>query len=206
MALTMTQAFAKKVKVACVGNSITYGAFIDNREKYHYPAQLQGYLGEEYEVRNFGLNGATLLLQGDYPYMKSPQYQQSLDVLPDIVIIKLGTNDSKPYNWKEQEHFKKDLKTLIESFRALPAKPEIWLCLPVPAYGHAWSINDSIIYNGVIPYIKEVAHEENITLVDLNTPMQGKRQYFPDTIHPNEEGQKEIAQIVFDAVFAKRKK
>ena len=72
MALTMTQAFAKKVKVACVGNSITYGAFIDNREKYHYPAQLQGYLGEDFEVRNFGLNGATLLQKGDYPYMWEP--------------------------------------------------------------------------------------------------------------------------------------
>ncbi|MBQ2341699.1 MAG: hypothetical protein II385_03520, partial [Bacteroidaceae bacterium] len=131
MALTMTQAFAKKVKVACVGNSITYGAFIDNREKYHYPAQLQGYLGEEYEVRNFGLNGATLLLQGDYPYMKSPQYQQSLDFQPDIVIIKLGTNDTKPWNWEHKADFRKDYKTLIDSYRALSSKPRIILLTPL---------------------------------------------------------------------------
>ena len=124
----------------------------------------------------------------------------------ESVILYEGDNVVLAYNWKEQEHFKKDLKTLIESFRALPAKPEIWLCLPVPAYGHAWSINDSIIYNGVIPYIKEVAREENIPLVYLNTPMQGKRQYFPDTIHPNEEGQKLLAQLIFDAVFTKKKK
>ncbi len=140
------------------------------------------------------------------PYMNEQAYRDALAFNPQIVTIKLGTNDSKPYNWKEQEHFKKDLKTLIESFRALPAKPQIWLCLPVPAYGHAWSINDSVIYNGVIPYIKEVAQEENLPLIDLNTPMQGRRQYFPDTIHPNEEGQQLLAELIFQEVFAKKKK
>ena len=52
-----------------------------------------------------------------------------------------------------------------------------------------------------LPFIKEVAQEENLPLIDLNTPMQGKRQYFPDTIHPNEEGQQIIADIVFENVF-----
>jgi len=160
-------------------------------------------LGEKYDVRNFGVSGTTTMMGTDMPYMNEQAYKDALEFNPQIVTIKLGTNDSKPYNWKEQEHFKKDLKTLIESFRALPSKPKIWLCLPVPAYGHAWSINDSIIYNGVIPYIKEVAQEENLSLIDLNTPFQGKKQYFPDTIHPNEEGEKMIAEIIFEKVFKK---
>ena len=158
------------------------------------------------DVRNFGVSGTTTMTGTDMPYVNEQAYKDALEFNPQIVTIKLGTNDSKPYNWKENEHFKKDLKTLIESFRELPSKPKIWLCLPVPAYGHAWSINDSVIYNGVIPYIREVAQEENLPLIDLNTPFQGKRQYFPDTIHPNEEGERMIAEIIFDNVFAKKKK
>ena len=201
--LTLVACKSEPIRVACVGDSITYGHGIKDRENDTYPGLLKYMLGDKYDVRNFGVSGTTTMMGTDMPYMNEQAYKDALEFNPNIVTIKLGTNDSKPYNWKEQEHFKKDLKTLIESFRALPSKPEIWLCLPVPAYGHAWSINDSIIYNGVIPLIKEVAKEESLSLIDLNTPFQGKKQYFPDTIHPNEEGEKMIAQILFEQVFKK---
>ena len=201
--LTITACNREPVRVACVGDSITYGHGIKDRLHDAYPGVLSSMLGDKYDVRNFGVSGTTTMMGTDMPYMNEQAYKDALEFNPQIVTIKLGTNDSKPFNWKEQEHFKKDLKTLIESFRALPSKPKIWLCLPVPAYGHAWSINDSIIYNGVIPYIKEVAQEESLSLIDLNTPFQGKKQYFPDTIHPNEEGEKMIAEIIFEKVFKK---
>ena len=203
LVLTLSACQKEPVRVACVGDSITYGHGIKDRENDTYPGLLGFMLGDKYDVRNFGVSGSTTMMGTDMPYMNEQAYKDALEFNPNIVTIKLGTNDSKPYHWKEQEHFKKDLKTLIESFRALPSKPEIWLCLPVPAYGHAWSINDSIIYNGVIPLIKEVAKEESLSLIGLNTPFQGKKQYFPDTIHPNEEGEKMIAQILFEQVFMK---
>jgi lysophospholipase L1-like esterase len=203
--LTLSACQKEPVRVACVGDSITYGHGIKDRIHDAYPGVLSTMLGEKYDVRNFGVSGTTTMMGTDMPYMNEQAYKDALEFNPQIVTIKLGTNDSKPYNWSGNDHFKKDLKTLIESFRALPSKPKIWLCLPVPAYGHAWSINDSIIYNGVIPYIKEVAQEENIPLIDLNTPFQNKREYFPDTIHPNEEGEKKIAEIIFDYVFARKK-
>ena len=90
---------------------------------------------------------------------------------------------------------------MINSFRELPANPDIWLCLPVPAYGNAWNINDSIIFNEVIPLIREVAKEEGVEVVDLNTPMSNQRRFFPDTIHPNEEGQEKIAGILYEEIF-----
>lgn len=65
------------VKVACVGNSITYGAGIFNRDKNSYPVQLQYYLGDGYEVRNFGSNGATAQADGDYPYIRTAVYNES---------------------------------------------------------------------------------------------------------------------------------
>jgi lysophospholipase L1-like esterase len=204
VALVLSACQSEPVRVACVGDSITFGHGINDREHDAYPGLLSTMLGEKYDVRNFGVSGSTTMMGTDMPYMNEQAYKDALAFNPQIVTIKLGTNDSKPYNWKESEHFKQDLKTLIESFRALPSNPQIWLCLPVPAYGHAWSINDSVIFNGVIPFIKEVAQEENLPLVDLNTPMQGKRQYFPDTIHPNEEGQKMIAQTIFDIIFKKQ--
>ncbi|MBR4842010.1 MAG: hypothetical protein IK006_02795 [Bacteroidaceae bacterium] len=204
--LTLASCNKEPIRVACVGDSITYGHGIRDRLHDAYPGVLSTMLGEKYDVRNFGVSGTTTMTGTDMPYMNEQAYKDALEFNPQIVTIKLGTNDSKPYNWKESAHFKQDLKTLIESFRALPSKPQIWLCLPVPAMGHAWNINDSVIYNGVIPYIREVAQEENLPLIDLNTPFQGKRQYFPDTIHPNEEGEKMIAGIIFDNIFAKKKK
>lgn len=96
--MTHVTVAAKVIKVACVGNSITYGANILNREQNSYPAQLQAYLGGEYEVRNYGVSGTTLLSKGDYPYTATPAYRQALDFQPDIVLIKLGTNDTKPQN------------------------------------------------------------------------------------------------------------
>lgn len=111
------------IKVACVGNSITYGAFIQNRELNCYPAQLQAYLGSGYEVKNFGVSGCTLLSQGDLPYVKTDTYRQSLDYQPDIVFIKLGTNDSKPQNRIYLDQFKHDYLELIDSYRVLPSTP-----------------------------------------------------------------------------------
>ena len=66
------------IRVACIGNSITYGAGIANREQNSYPAQLQAYLGPDYEVRNFGVSATTLLRSGDYPYVRTAAYRQAL--------------------------------------------------------------------------------------------------------------------------------
>ncbi len=162
-------------------------------------------MGNRYDVRNFGISGRILMNSGDFPYMKEQIYQDALAFMPDIVTIALGTNDSKPQNWVFCQEFKDDMRLLVNSFKALESDPEIWLCLPTPAMGHGWDINDSIISNGVIPYIKEVAEDMEIGIIDLNTPFQSKREYFPDAIHPNEAGQEKIADIILSAISKGRK-
>ena len=87
------------VRVACVGNSITYGAGIKNRSHDSYPSVLGRLLGDKYWVKNFGVSARTMLNKGDRPYMKEQAYQQALAFNPNIVVIKLGTNDSKSFNW-----------------------------------------------------------------------------------------------------------
>jgi hypothetical protein len=59
-----------KIRVACIGASITFGANINNREANCYPAQMQKLLGAGYDVRNYGVNASTMLKRGDTPYWK----------------------------------------------------------------------------------------------------------------------------------------
>ena len=90
---------AQRIKVACVGNSVTYGYGIENRETNCYPAQLQQMLGDAYEVENFGHSGATLLNKGYRPYTQQEAYQKALRFAGDYVIIHLGLNDTDPRAW-----------------------------------------------------------------------------------------------------------
>ena len=145
-----TNLFSQKtaVKVACIGNSITYGAFIANRDQNSYPAQLQAYLGDGYEVRNYGVSGRTLLTQGDYPYVKTKEYIESQNFQPDIVLIKLGTNDTKPQNWKYKDEFMADYQHLIDSYKALNSHPRIILLTPIRCFlPEGSSINAALIEN-----------------------------------------------------------
>ena len=123
----------KPVKIACVGNSITYGSGIKNQFQNSYPGLLSQLLGEGYDVRNFGISARVLLNKGDHPYMHEQKFRDLLAFQPDIVTIKLGTNDSKPWNWRYGKDFKKDLTEMLDILQELPSKPKIYLCLPVPA-------------------------------------------------------------------------
>jgi len=189
--------YQSPIKVACIGNSITYGSGIDNRPMNSYPAQLQRMLGEKWEVRNFGVGGRTLLKKGDFPFWNEEAYTQAKAFLPDVVIIKLGTNDTKPQNWKYSGEFLTDYQTMVKELKALSSHPRIYLCKPVPVYGSRWGINDSIVVHGVIPAIEKLANEENLQVIDLFTALSGKGNLFPDQIHPNAEGAGLMAQAIF---------
>lgn len=116
------------VKVACVGNSITYGMKLDNRVQECYPAQLQGLLGPAYKVGNFGKSGATLLRQGHRPYMEQEEFRQAMDFAGDIVVIHLGVNDTDPCNWPHlQDAFAADYLALIDSLRSANPKARFLL-------------------------------------------------------------------------------
>src|SRR5688500_19400804 len=96
---------AAQVKVACVGDSITEGSGLSNPAVESYPARLQRLLGTNYMVRNFGVSGRTLLRQGDLPYWREVAFTNSQNFGPDIVIIQLRTNESKPNNWRYGTNF-----------------------------------------------------------------------------------------------------
>jgi len=92
-----TLAFAA-LKVACVGDSITAGYALADPARDAYPAQLARLLGADYEVRNFGVSAATLMDAGNYTYRTRPAHDEALAWKPDVIVIALGTNDTKVDN------------------------------------------------------------------------------------------------------------
>ena len=198
-----TRPAAAIIKIACVGDSITFGATLKDREHESYPAQLQRMLGERYQVGNLGYSGATLLKKGNRPYWDSRRFAAALEFAPDIVVIKLGTNDSKPDNWKHKDEFHNDLIDLVKRFQALPCHPTVWLCHPVPAFPGNYGIRDEVIREEIIPIIDAVAKEQNLKVIDLYAALSGKKDLFPDTIHPNAEGARLIAREVCRSLTGK---
>ena len=191
-----------RIRVACVGDSITYGAGVEDRGNNNYPKVLGRLLGESYDVRNFGVSGATLLKKGDLPWWNLDVFKKATEFNPSIVVIKLGTNDSKPQNWRHKEEFAGDLRALADHFRKLPAGPTVYLCRPVPVYRDRWGIREGIVWREVIPVIDEVAAVEALSVIDLHTALRGVPEYFPDGVHPNRLGADRLARAVYAELVA----
>ena len=198
-----TSDYSSVVRVACVGDSITYGAGIEDRAANNYPKVLGNLLGSGFETRNFGVNGATLLRMGDKAYWTQPEFVKVGAFKPDAVVIKLGTNDSKPQNWGFKENFADDLAAMIDHFRELPSKPKVWVCLPVPVYETKWGINERVVHGEIIPIIRRVAREKWVPVIDLHQALSGHAELFPDQIHPNAAGAAIMAESVKTALIGK---
>jgi len=191
---------AEKIKVACVGDSITEGAGVSDA-KNRYPAQLGDLLGAEYEVKNFGNSGSTMLDDGDKPYKKQKSFTDAVAFAADIVVIKLGTNDSKPQNWAKKDGFAASTKSLVEVFQKANPKAKVFLCFPVPVIAQGnYGIRDEIVKNEIIPVIKKSAEEMKLPIIDLYAALDGKPELIPDRVHPNDAGAKLIAKAVYDAL------
>lgn len=194
----------KPVRISCIGNSITAGSRLVNPKAEAYPAQLQQLLGSGYEVKNFGLGGRTVIKDCDRSYMATPAYQEALKSAPNIVTIKLGTNDSRlPYRL-QIDSFIADYKTLIRSFRQLPTHPRIILLLPTTSYlVDTMRQTEKAIAKMILPRIRKVAFEENLELIDLHSITAGMPAAFPDSLHPSAVGAGIIAKRVYEAITQK---
>jgi len=192
------------IKIACVGNSITYGSGIKNRAQHSYPAQLQYWLGDDYEVKNFGVGGATMLKKGNKPYWIQAEFQQVKDYQPDIIIIKLGTNDSKPKNWQYASDFEADYKQMIKEFQALKSKPRVMVALPVPVFTEEkWGISQAVVRDEILPIVERVGNALNCDIIDLYHPLEDYGRFFPDQVHPDPLGAELMVKEIYVKLFNK---
>jgi len=192
LVLSIPQMYGQKKKVACIGNSITFGHGITDREHFHYPAQLQQYLGDGYEVRNFGVSATTMLLKGDFPYVTTKEYKESLEWQPDIVLIKFGTNDTKSKNWKYKDDFIADYQAFIDSYRRLPSHPRVILLTPIRCFLPLtdWDIRGDYVEQYVRPMIEELAYKNNIDIINMYNVLGDTwdSAVMPDKLHPSALG------------------
>lgn len=212
------QAMASPIRIACVGDSITWGYTITHhRLARAWPGVLQKLVGKKYKSGNFGHSGATLLKKGNLPYWKTPEFRAATKFDPNIVIIMLGTNDTKPQNWKKYgAQFTANAEELIRHFEHLKAHPKIYICTPPPVVrvkklgiSNPWGINEKTLVAGVIPAIKRAAmathtmviHVHRLMLKRITRPLY--RYFAHDGVHPNPSGQAVMGKIIYQAVFKK---
>lgn len=207
---------SQPIRVACVGDSITYGSRLKDRHNESYPSCLGRWMGPGYDVRNFGRSGATLLHAGNLPYIKQSQYDEALAFKPDVVVIMLGTNDSKHpgggappndkvvNNWQYKADYVPDYEALIAEFRVANPKAKIYVCYPTPCFPGGGGIDDKTIRDEICPLIHVVARNSHAKIIDLYKPFSGKADLFPDTIHPNAAGAKIMAAVIYHALTGKQ--
>jgi len=199
--------------VACVGDSITAGYAASSSSK-SYPSVLQGMFGNGVQVRNFGHSGATLLSVGDLPYINQSEYTAATSFVSGAgtnasvdVIIMLGTNDSKSYNWSPQagstraQQFMTDLAALADHFTSLATRPVVYLALPPAIYTNTFGIVESVTASEIDPIIRQVAMQKGVPIIDVHTPTTGHADYFSDGVHPTDAGYAFVAQVMHDGLL-----
>jgi len=188
--------------VACIGNSITQGIGLPSPSTQSYPAQLEVLLNNAYIVTNYGEAGRTALNVDEWSYILSPEWDFSIAKPHDIVIILLGTNDSRDEYWTEYANFKDDYLYIMNSYKNYPDSedPIFILGLPPPVFDETHGHYNAPIVNNIIPMVKQLANETRSTTADFYNALAGKPELFMDGVHPNEVGAGIMAEVAYNAI------
>lgn len=190
-----------RIHIACIGDSITFGAGVNGKKGETWEYFLNEKLGDRYQVLNYGISARTLQDEGDYPYTADKFYKISKDNRIDTYLIMLGTNDAKPYNFNE-DRYKKELHAFVKEYKELPWHPQVIL-MSVPQVfedrnsGVVGFDIDKDNIASVQQLIKEEAKKEKIPCIDLYAYTKDKEDWFVDGVHPNKKGNEEIAAYIF---------
>lgn len=194
--------------IVALGDSITFGSGVaQTRSSDTWEAKLEAQLGGAYQVLNYGVSGATLQNEGDMPYWNIPMRsdvgfpEAAMALNPEIVILMLGTNDSKSANWNH-ERYAQQLDQRVKELKAAESvKHLILMCPPFacPANGEevvAFDISNEIIRDEVCPIVKACAEANGVDCIDLYALTDGHPDYFVDGVHPNSFGNYVIAKHI----------
>ncbi|HEL9627949.1 TPA: esterase [Streptococcus suis] len=184
------------VKVATVGDSLTYGYGLENREKDAYPSVLSEKLGSHYQVSNFGLSGRSLQSTADFPYFNEKNARLSLDSEADIVIIMIGSNDSRAPYWN-RERFIREYKEMAERYVDLSSQPDVYLVIPPFVPTSRFGLNNQIIEDELQKIIPAIGNELGLPVINLYTVTEGHLEYYSDGLHLTPLGNQVIAEEIY---------
>lgn len=190
----------KPLKVVCLGDSITYGHRLADPRQQSYPSRLSAQARGQWEVLNCGRNGATVLQKGDIPITSQDVYKRALASQPDVLVLLLGTNDTKDNNWLYNDDFVTDYVALIQTLQEIPSKPRVIACLIPPILIDYPNGLTGKRVQEVNDLLKEAVAVSGVDLLDLHGPLLARPDYFTDGVHPNDRGALEIASLVFDRI------
>ena len=194
-----------KIKIACVGDSLTLGEIGGpQHEGKDYPSQLQGMLGENYTIENFGRNGATAFAGIPPSYNQTGEFYASLEFQGGIYLLMLGTNDSKFWARKGGSvQFEHDLGSIIDSILSTQRhRPPRIILATNPWIEKDYGKINQILVNDVIPAIKRVAIDRSLQVVDMYSVTVGQEEsYIGDGLHLNVLGYEQLANAWKNAIL-----
>ena len=207
----------EKIRVACVGDSITYGyrGVWAHASEHAYPTVLQRLLGDSYEVRNLGKPSQTMSKTGmdgesRSAYWDCEHFEELSKGGWDIVVIMLGTNDTKMKssgdpndNWHEvpgDAHavlagqlrasgatYASSYAAMLAYVRTLTPSPTVFMCVPPPSLEHgSYGTTQRLINDVMPPLVPLIASTSGIPasrVIDVHGALGGRaleRRFFYD--------------------------
>lgn len=156
---------------------------------------------------NYGASGRTLLDIPGKSYRDTGYIEAVKGELPDILIIMLGSNDSRSDRWHAKK-YKQAYIALLKELQMIESKPAIYIMTPPEAFPREngeiiHGIRNEIIHDEIGRIVREVAEETGVGLIDLYAVTENHPEYFFDGVHPNKEGYEVVAQTVYEHIVKK---
>ena len=193
-------------RVACIGDSITYGAYLTSRDTRSYPARLQQLLGPRWVVGNFGAPDQAVGPWTTRAVTRHPSWRAAQEFQPDVVVLLLGTNDGQTRHWRSDDAFLQAAGDLVRAIhrwrRSRPeaGPPHVLIALPPPVFEARYEIQPQLVRNHVVLRWCELAAHHQWDVVDTHTPWVNRRERFPDGVHLDEAGALALACMIYDAL------
>ena len=207
----------QSLKLIAVGDSITYGSQASDPATKSYPPVIYSMMlnnARDDEVVNLGVSGATMMKSpdGDFSYWDQPQYQTALNSNADIIVIQLGTNDAKTYQYN-QETYLQAYNDMIKELYDANGEPRIYISIPPPLYeDNAYHMSQSVINKEFPVILRELAKSNKYitNYIDVFSALGGDTlanyEYFCnsqscDACHPNDVGNVVMGAAIWKEVF-----